>query len=193
MENRIQLTPLEALGIAIKAEIEAAETYERLANLVKNRALKERAHFLQGEELKHRALLEEVYARQFPDVELVLPAQSLVPRVDAAPVLGEAEGVEDKISVPEPRPDGSTSSPHRLVEGLLYLAMQAEQASERFYADLARRSRSESARAMFQHLSRMENSHFHLLQVEHELITRFPDYYNIEEFHFGDELIHLGP
>ena len=58
MENRVQLTPLEALGVAIKAEIEAAEMYERLANLVKNRALKEKAHFLQGEELKHRALLE---------------------------------------------------------------------------------------------------------------------------------------
>ena len=177
MADDVQLTPLEALGIAIKAEIEAAETYERLANLVKNRALKEKAYFLQGEELKHRALLEEAYARQFPDVELVLPAQSLVPRVEAEPVLGGAEGVEGEVSVPE----------------LLDLAMEAEQASERFYADLARRSRSESARAMFQHLSRMESSHFHLLQVEHDLVTRFPDYYNIEEFHFGDELIHLGP
>jgi rubrerythrin len=169
MENEVQLTPLEALGIAIKAEIEAAETYERLANLVKNRALKEKAHFLQGEELKHRALLEEAYARQFPDVELVLPGQSLVPRVEPA--------LEGEVSVPE----------------LLALAMQAEQASERFYADLARRSQSESARAMFQHLSRMEGSHFHLLQVEHDLVTRFPDYYNVEEFHFGEELIHLGP
>jgi len=169
MENEVQLTPLEALGIAIKAEIEAAETYERLANLVKNRALKEKAHFLQGEELKHRALLEEAYARQFPDVELVLPGQSLVPRVEPA--------LEGEVSVPE----------------LLALAMQAEQASERFYADLARRSQSESARAMFQHLSRMESSHFHLLQVEHDLVERFPDYYNVEEFHFGDELIHLGP
>jgi rubrerythrin len=176
MADDVQLTPLEALGVAIKAEIEAAETYERLANLVKNRALKEKAHFLQGEELKHRALLEEAYARQFPDVELVLPAQSLVPRV---------KELKDEASVPEPRPE--------LVGELLALAMEAEQASENFYADLARRSQSQSARAMFQHLSRMESSHFHLLQVEHELITRFPDYYNIEEFHFGDKLIHLGP
>lgn len=173
----VQLTPLEALGIAIKAEIEAAQTYERLANLVKNRAFKEKAHFLQGEELKHRALLEKAYARQFPDVGLVLPAQSLVPGVEAEPVLSGAEGLEGEISVPE----------------LLTLAMEAEQASEHFYADLARRSRSESARAMFQHLSRMESSHFHLLQVEQDLVTRFPDYYNIEEFHFGDDLIHLGP
>lgn len=168
MANNIQLTPLEALGVAIKAEIEAAEVYEWLANLVKNRALKEKAHFLRGEELKHRTLLEEAYARQFPDVELVLPAQSLVPRVKAEPALSS-------------------------VEGLLALAMEAEQASERFYADLARRSQSQSARAMFQHLGRMESSHFHLLQVEHDLITRFPDYYNVEEFHFGEELIHLGP
>ncbi|MFB0534525.1 MAG: ferritin family protein [Anaerolineae bacterium] len=170
MVNNVQLTPLEALGMAIKAEIEAAETYEQLANLVKNRALKEKVHFLRGEELEHRTLLEEAYARQFPDVELVLPAQSLVPRV-------ETEGLEGKVSVPE----------------LLTVAMQAEQASERFYANLARRSQSESARAMFQHLSRMESSHFHLLQVEHDLVERFPDYYNVEEFHFGDELIHLGP
>jgi hypothetical protein len=39
----------------------------------------------------------------------------------------------------------------------------------------------------------MESSHFHLLQVEHDLVMRFPDYYNVEEFHFGDEFIHLGP
>ena len=177
MVNNVQLTPLEALGVAIKAEIEAAETYERLANLVKNRTLKEKAHFLRGEELKHRTLLEEAYAAQFPDVELVLPAHSLVPRVEAAPVLSGAEGLESQVSVPE----------------LLALAMQAEQASERFYADLAHCSQSGSARVMFQHLSRMENSHFHLLQVEHDLVTQFPDYYNVEEFHFGDELIHLGP
>lgn len=168
MANNVQLTPLEALGIAIKSEIEAAETYERLANLVQNRTLKEKAHFLRGEELKHRALLEEAYARQFPGVELVLPAQSLVPRV---------KELEGEVSVPE----------------LLALAMEAEQASERFYADLARRSQSGSARAMFQHLGRMENSHFHLLQVGHDLVTQFSDYYNVEEFHFGDELIHLGP
>jgi rubrerythrin len=48
MVNNVQFTPLEALGVAIKAEIEAAETYERLANLVKNRALKEKAHFHLG-------------------------------------------------------------------------------------------------------------------------------------------------
>ena len=48
MKNRVQLTPLEALGVAIRAEIEAAQTYERLANLVKNRALKEKAHFHLG-------------------------------------------------------------------------------------------------------------------------------------------------
>ena len=45
MVNNVQLTPLEALGVAIKAEIEVAETYERLATMVKNRALKEKAHF----------------------------------------------------------------------------------------------------------------------------------------------------
>jgi rubrerythrin len=32
-QNVVQLTSLEALGIAIKGEIETAETYERLANL----------------------------------------------------------------------------------------------------------------------------------------------------------------
>jgi hypothetical protein len=84
------------LSIAIEAEIEAAETYERLAKLVQTSdataTLKEKAHFLRGEELKHRALLEEAYARQFPDVKAwyprtILPTQSLAPRVDAAPVL----------------------------------------------------------------------------------------------------------
>ena len=73
------------------------------------------------------------------------------------------------------------------------VAMEWEKLSEEFYADFARRAEDARGRTVLQYLSKMENSHYHLLKTERDLISQFPDYYKIEEFHFGDEMVHLGP
>lgn len=163
------LTPLEVLGIAIRSEIEAATLYRRMAILVINRDLHERLTFLVGEEEKHRRILEEAYARQFPDVELALPERSLVPTIQAA--------LEEETPLPE----------------LFRLAMQAEEMSATFYDDMAGRTRDEGARATLTYLSRMERGHYELLRNELDIIERFPSYYQVEEFHLGDEMVHFGP
>lgn len=163
------LTSLEIMGIAIRSEVAAYDIYDRLAKRVRNRALKEKFLFLKDEEEKHRTILEEIYAKRFPEVELVLPPRSLLPKVDIA--------LSESAPVPE----------------LLEIAMEWEKLSEEFYADFARRAEDAKGRAVLQHLSKMESSHYYLLKTERDLISQFPDYYDVEEFHLGEEMVHLGP
>lgn len=163
------LTPLEILGIAIRSEIEAANLYQYMAGQVVNRDLRERLDFLVREEIRHRRILEEVYARQFPEVPLALPAQSLVPTVQ--------EKVQEGATIPD----------------LFRLGMEAERLSEEFYGELAGRAQEENARTTLAYLSRMEHSHYELLRNELEMIQRFPTYYQVEEFELGEQMVHFGP
>jgi rubrerythrin len=163
------LTSLEIMGIAVKSEVEASQVYDKLAQRVRNQALKDKLLFLKGEEEKHRAILEEMYAKSFPEVELVLPPRSLLPKVDIA--------LSENTPVPE----------------LLDIAMEWEKLSEEFYADFTKRAEDAKGKAMLQHLSKMESSHYHLLKAERDFVSQFPDYYNVEEFHFGEGMVHLGP
>lgn len=32
-----------------------------------------------------------------------------------------------------------------------------------------------------------------MIQSEIDLLEKFPEYYDVEDFHFGLEMIHLGP
>ena len=114
-------------------------------------------------------MLESLYHSQFPDVALELPTKSLVPVIGAADLT--------KMTVPE----------------LFQLAMQAEESSAGFYALEADRSRDEKGRAILRYLSNVERGHHRMLETEYELLSRFPDYYNADEFHFGEELVHIGP
>lgn len=163
------LTPLEILGVAIKSEIEAANLYRHMAAQVVNLDLKERLGFLVQEEEKHRRILETAYRHRFPEVPLALPPQSLVPTVAAA--------IQEGAEIPQ----------------LFRLAMEAEQMSERFYAEQAGRAQEENARSSLTYLSRMEHGHYELLRNELEMIQRFPTYYQVEVFDLGQEMVHLGP
>ena len=61
------LSALEVLGVAIQSEIEAASLYVRMAKDVRNTSLAAKLSFLRQEEEKHRALLEDLYARLSTD------------------------------------------------------------------------------------------------------------------------------
>jgi rubrerythrin len=163
------LSALEALGVAIKSEIEAVELYARMAKSVRNSFLAAKLDFLRQEEEKHRALLGELYARRFPEVELKLPATPVMPRIE------------------------TSSSAAATIPDLFQLAMQAERISADFYSREAERTADPAGRTMLRYLSKVEQSHFHLLETEYDLVSRFPSYYNADEFHMGDELMHIGP
>jgi rubrerythrin len=163
------LTALEVLGVAIKSEIDAAALYLRMAGRVGNPSLVAKLDFLRQEEEKHRLMLEELYAARFPAVDLQLPAKSRVPTIDEVDI--------DGLAVPE----------------LFRLAMKAEQMAASFYSEQADHSRDEVSRTVLRYLSNVERGHYHMLETEYELLSRFPDYYSADEFHVGDEMMHIGP
>ncbi len=163
------LTALEALGVAIKSEIEAASLYARLRKRVGSSSLAAKLHFVQAEEEKHRAILEGEYQRRFPDVALRLHSGSVVPLPDEASFADH--------SVPE----------------LFRVAMKAEQTSAEFYLREAERTQDEAGRTILRYLGKVERSHYQMLETEYDLVSRFPDYYNADSFHLGQELMHIGP
>ncbi len=169
MASEQGLTSLEVIGVAIKSEIDAAALYENLARRVRNPSLVAKLDFLRQEEEKHRAILEDTYARRFPDVDLQLPAVSIVP------------------------PISPTDWKDQTVPDLFQLAMTAEQMAAEFYSKEADRSTDDAARTVLRYLSNVENSHYHILETEFDLVSRFPDYYNADDFHLGGEMIFVGP
>ena len=72
-----ELTAIEALGVAIRAEMDAAEVYAELASRVPNLFLRQKILLLSKEKLQHKRILEEAYKVQFPQVPLVLPSSQL--------------------------------------------------------------------------------------------------------------------
>ena len=76
-----ELTAVEALGVAIRAETDASELYAELATRVPNPFLQQKILLLSKEELQHKRILEEAYKAQFPEVPLVLPSTQLAKEI----------------------------------------------------------------------------------------------------------------
>jgi rubrerythrin len=169
MKPARDLTALEVLEIAIKAEIDAAAMYRKMIDMVANKDLKNRLLYLENEEKGHRALFEREYKKKFPDVELDLPKKSAVPSVE--------EALHKEMSLKE----------------LFEIAMQAERLSEDFYKELAEISDDLQATATYQYLARVEHGHYDLLKNELEFLKQFPEYYQSEYFNFDDDAYHVGP
>ncbi len=165
MELDSRLTSLEIIGVAIRAEVEAAKSYEQLSRMVKNRDLKEKIQFLKGDELKHEQILKTLYKKDHASIPLKLPAQDLIPELSFV--------IEEGMTVPE----------------IFKQAMTAEQVSESFYTQAAQRSEDETGRRMLRYLAAMERSHFHLLNSEYDLIVQFDDYHRLEKW----TMVHFGP
>jgi len=167
--EQADLTSLEVLGIAVKSEIDSAQLYRIMGKKVRNLVVRKKLAFLVEEEEKHRAILEDLYDKTFPDVPLVLPENSAVPQVTQA--------LKEDLTQAK----------------LFQVAMKAEQMNETFYADLAEKIKDPTGKSMLTYLSRMERVHYQLLRGEHELAMAYPDYFDQEEFLFGDHMVHLGP
>ena len=75
-----ELTALEVLGIAIRAELDAQIIYGEMAARVSSPRAKERFRILVAEEQQHQTILERKYRQMFPDVPLKLPPSQLPQR-----------------------------------------------------------------------------------------------------------------
>lgn len=159
----------EVLALAIKSEIEAVTVYSKLHDRVKNALLKKKLKFLIFEEKKHRKILEHLFSQKYPTREVELPDKSFLPPIK----------VKD---------DAEPS-----IVDIFKAALQAEKLSEEFYKEKSRKADSDESQKLLEYLSRVERSHYFMIKSEIDLLKKFPEYYDVEEFHFSHEMVHLGP
>jgi rubrerythrin len=164
-----KLAPWQVLGVAIRSEIDAAAFYTKLQERIKNAILLQKLKFLAMEEEHHRAIIERLADQRFRGKPTDPPPASLMPPITAS--LG---------------PDPSVTE-------LFQAALAAEVTAERFYEEAAAKSEDEMSRHMLTYLSRIERSHQAVIKAEVDLLEKFPDYYNVEDFYVGADLFHVGP
>ena len=145
----------ELLLVAIKSEIDSEKAYLEVAHSVKNPFLKNRLEFLANEEKGHRAFLEGIFKKTFPDKGLIIPEKSTIP-------------------LPEIRLYGESGS-MRDVVAILDDAMKAEQAAYDFYTSLEKRFQDEKMRKTLHYLAVMELDHYHILKMERDEMSEVED------------------
>jgi rubrerythrin len=169
MALNTKLRPYEVLAAAIRSEIEAADFYARLLARIKNVLLQQKLKFLVLEEKKHRKILERLHSQRFPDVDLRIPEKAVRPRPKTE--------LDEKSSILE----------------LFQAALEAEKTAETYYKNAQGVVEDAGSKKILEYLSRVERSHYFLIKSEIDLLGRFPDYYDVEDFHLGQDLFHVGP
>lgn len=159
----------EVLAVAVRSEIEAANTYSRLHDQVKNDLLRKKLKFLVSEEKKHQKILEKLYSQRFPQKKLELPERSFLPPI--------------RLKI-----DTRTS-----ILDIFKAAQKAEKLSENYYRDVSQTAEDSQSRIILNYLSRVERSHYFMIKSEIDLLEKFPNYYDVEDFHFSHDMFHVGP
>jgi rubrerythrin len=157
------------LALAVRSEMEAIRVYSKLYEKVKNEVLKQKLKFLIFEEEKHKKILKRLFSQRFPKKILKVPEKSFLPPI--------------KISL-----EGKDA-----VLNLFKAALQAEKISEDFYKKSGEKAEDSESQRILKYLSRVERSHYFMIKSEIGLIEKFPDYYDITDFHLGHDMVHVGP
>lgn len=163
------LKPSQVVAAAIRSEIDAAAFYRSLGGRVKNALLVRKLEFLAYEEEQHRKILERLFAQRYAGQGPDVPERSPLPPIAAG--LGDAPTVLE----------------------LFRAALAAEELSEKVYGEAGEKAEDEGSRRILAYLSRVERSHAAMVRSEIDLLAKFPDYYDVEDFHAGRELFHVGP
>lgn len=145
-----ELSALEIVGIAIRAERDAFDLYDSLAGRVSNPKLVKEFKDLAGQEKEHERWLTDYY-REATGLDEVPP----VPDV--------------KIKIFGPEVDDGMS-----VVQVLEIAVEKEHMAERVYAEAARRARDASGRRLLERLVEFERGHARRLQEQLDRARRDP-------------------
>lgn len=152
MEN--DLTSLEVLGLAIRAEMDASDLYSRLAGCIKNEIARDRILQLAREEMKHRDLLEARYEQLARGTELALPESRL-----PADVIG-------------------THHPAMTLREALTFAIDLEKSSRDMYLRAHDQASDLTGKQMFKFLADMEFQHQMELTHEYQMLLQYPRYFD---------------
>jgi len=147
------LTALEALGLAIRAGMDAQEVYQELAARSEDRQIRRRFELLAAEEDQYQEYLRARWKELAGELPLKLPP-SLHPK--------EALTREQRS--------------HLTHEQVLDLALEEERRSREFFLRAARNTDDLSGRAMFRFLADMAYQHWLTLAQEKDMLVRYPNY-----------------
>ncbi len=157
MSTKKDLTPMEAISTAIKAEIEMFNLYKKFENITKNSRLKSQYNYLANEENKHRELLEGIFKRQFPNKKLELPSKTTVPNIEKA--------LNEDLAAKE----------------LFEVAMESEEMARDFYIVIADKTTNKKAKTWLHYLSNVEQNHYNILKADYNLLLEIPEYFELDE------------
>jgi len=147
------LTALEALGVAIRAEMDAHDVYQELAARSKDRQIRRRFELLAAEENQHQEYLRVRWKELAGELPLELP--------------------------PSRHPEGALTREQRSQmthEQVLELALDEQRHSREFFLRAARDTDDLSGRAMFRFLADMAYQHWLTLAQEKDMLVRYPNY-----------------
>ena len=159
-----ELTAVEILGIAIKAEVSSYGLYKRLANRIVNPVVKKRLLGLADDEENHRVILSEKYTE--------MTGEELPP----IPPTGDLRQVEvdiEKMSNME----------------VLKFAAEKEANAQKFYQAAANVVKDPGGKAMLGYLAEMEKTHEEVLIQEIKQLDKVPLWHEQE----AGQLFHVGP
>jgi len=144
------LTALEALGIAVRREMDAAALYQQLADRCDSPLARDRFSLLAQEARHHEALLRARYAREAGGAELVLPPSSVAPGPEGPFTCAEGLG------------------------GALRFALEAERRTREFYLDSAAGSEEPAGQEMFAYLADVHAHLIMILESQSAMVLRYP-------------------
>jgi rubrerythrin len=147
-----ELSALEIVGIAIRAERDAFDLYDSLARRVSNPDLVKEFESLAEQEKEHERWLTDYYKE--------------ATGLDEAPPVPD---VKIKIFGPDVH-DGMS------VVQVLEVAVEKEHVAERVYAEAARRARDASGRRLLERLVEFERGHARRLQEQLDHARRDPSW-----------------
>jgi rubrerythrin len=147
------LTSLEALGIAIRADMDAAELYSELADRCEDRQIRRRFDNLAADERQQQDQLTQQWEELAKGTALKLPASRL-------PARKTTRALRRRMSI----------------EDVLDLAIETEREAREFFLLAARETGDLSGRAMFRYLADTAYQHWMVLAQEKDMLIRYPNY-----------------
>ena len=139
---------------ALKSEVDSNMVYSKVAEVVKNAFLKEKLLFLASEEDKHRQALEKIIKNRFPNSQMKLPMNTIVPIPN--------------VSIPDENIPLSE---------VIDQAIKAELAAQKFYESVAERINDDHQLIRtLEYFAVMEQAHYTLLEQEKSNLERFDGY-----------------
>lgn len=148
------LTSVEAVGLAIRSEEDAAEFYNKVAKLVKNDLVRAKYESLAKEEVGHRLILVNLYKR--------MTGENTAP----PPIPGRPSTAE-----------GGFPMALEAMEDILNFAIAREQEAQVFYKKAATATADISGKRTFEYLADIERGHELSLKAELDAYKRDKNWY----------------